>query len=166
VIQAHHRSEVARIESGCVALGDQRIRVRGIADDEHTDVAIRDCIERLALRREDLRIRQQQILALHARAARTRADQQSNVAVLERDPRVVGRDDLVERRERAVVELHDHALQRAERRRDFQQVQVDRLIGAEHLAGRDTEGEGITDLAGGAGDRNVDGTLHKPRLST
>jgi hypothetical protein len=73
-------------------------------------------------------------------------------------------DDLVERGERAVVELHHHALQRRQRRRDLEQMQIDRLIGAEHLAGSDTEGEGVTDLAGSAGDRDVDGTLHGERL--
>jgi hypothetical protein len=43
-------------------------------------------------------------------------------------------------------------------------MQIDRLIGAEHLAGSDTEGEGITDLTGSASDRDVDGTLHGERL--
>jgi len=39
-------------------------------------------------------------------------------------------------------------------------VQVHGLIRTEHLAGGDTEGEGVTDLAGGAGDRDVQGGLH------
>ena len=119
----------------------------GIADHEHAHVAIGDGVERLALRREDLRVGEQQVLALHARSARTRADQQRDVAILEGDLGIVGRDDPVQRRERAVVEFHDHALQRAEGRRDLEQVQIDRLIGAEHLAGGDAEGECIADLA-------------------
>ena len=109
-------------------------------------------VERLALRREDLRVREQQVLALHAGAARARADEQRVVAVLERRLRVVGRGDAVERRERAVHELHDDAGERRQRGRDLEQVQVDRPVGAEHLAGGDAEGERIADLAGGAGD--------------
>jgi len=70
-------------------------------------------------------------------------------------------DDLVQRRERAVIELHDDALQRAECRRDFEQVQVDRLVRAEHLARGDPEGERVADLARGAGDGDVDGSLHE-----
>ena len=46
-------------------------------------VAIRRLVERLALRGEDLRIGGQQVLALHARAARPGADQQRDVGVLE-----------------------------------------------------------------------------------
>ena len=90
----------------------------------------------------------------------SRADEQCGVAVLERDLGVVGRDDLVQRRERAVVEFHDDALQRAERRRDLEQVQVDRLVGAEHLARGHSEGERVADLARGAGDGDVDRSLH------
>ncbi len=47
------------------------------------------------------------------RAPTSRAD----IAILESDLGVIGGDDLVERRECAVVELHHHALQGAQRRR-------------------------------------------------
>ena len=52
----------------------------------------RDCVERLALRGEDLRVGEQQVLALHARAARARADQQRDLAVAEGDLRIIARD--------------------------------------------------------------------------
>ena len=48
-----------------------------------------------------------------------------------------------------------------QRRRDLEQVQVDRLVGTEHLARGHAEGEGVADLARGAGDRDVDGGLHE-----
>ena len=76
-----------------------RVGVGRVADHQHADVAIRHFVHRLALRGEDLRIGHQQVLALHAGAARARADQQRGLAVLERDLRIVGGDDLVERRE-------------------------------------------------------------------
>ena len=41
-------------------------------------------------------------------------------------------DHAGEQREGAVVELHRHAVERAERRRDLEQLQDDRLVGAEH----------------------------------
>ena len=160
VVEAHHRREIARIQARRVLHRDQRVGVGRVAHDQHTHVAVGDRIERLALRREDLRVGEQQVLALHAGAARPRADEQRDVAVLEGDLGVVRRDDLVERRERAVVELHHHALQGAQRRRDFEQVQVDGLVGTEHLARGHAEGEGVADLACGAGDRDVDGGLH------
>ena len=164
VIEAHHRGEALRIEARCVLHRDQRVGVGRVADDQHAHVAVGHGVERLALRREDLRVGEQQVLALHARTARPRADQQRGMAVLERDLRVVGRHDLVERRERAVVQLHDDALQRSEGRRDLEQVQVDRLVRTEHLARGHSEGKRVADLARGAGDGDVDGGLHEASL--
>ena len=77
VIEARHGGEVARLQVLRVGARDQRVGVGRVADHQHFHLAVRDLVERLALRREDLRVRQQQILALHARAARPRADQAS-----------------------------------------------------------------------------------------
>ena len=82
------------------------------------------------------------------------------MAILECDASIVGGHHFVEGREGAVVEFHHHTLQRRQGGRDFEQVQVDRLIGTEHGAGGHTEGEGIADLTGGTGDRYVQGLLH------
>ena len=73
--------------------------------------------------------------------------------------RLGGGHDALEQRERAVVELHADALQRGHGLLvgDFDEVQDDRLVRAEHGAGGDAEQEGITDLAGGAGDRDANG---------
>ena len=81
------------------------------------------------------------------------------VGVLERDLRIVGADHAGEQRERAVLELHHHALERGLRLldRQFQQLQDDRLVLAQHFAGGDAEQQGVADLAGGAGDGNADG---------
>ena len=118
-------------------------------------------VQRLALRPEDRAIGREQILALHAGAARARADQQGVGAILERDIGVVGRHDALQQREGAIVELHHHAFQRLERGRDFQQVQDHRLVLAQHVAGGDAEEQGIADLAGGAGHGNMDGGFHQ-----
>ena len=68
-------------------------------------------------------------------------------------------DHAGEQRERAVLELHHHALQRLLRLLvgDLEQLQDDRLVLAEHLAGGDAEQQGVADLAGGAGDGDADG---------
>ena len=65
----------------------------------------------------------------------------------------------VEQRVRAVLELHDHAVERLHRRLDLEQAQHDRLVGAEQLAGGDPVDERVADLAGRAGDGDVDGWL-------
>ncbi len=153
------------VEVEGVLLRDQRVGVGRIADHQHLDVAPGVVVQRLALRSEDRAVGLEQVLALHAGAARARADQQGVVDVLEGDVEVVGGDDAGQGREGAVVELHHHALQRGQRRGDLEQVQDHRLIGAEHVAGGDAEQQGVTDLAGGAGDGNTDGSFHRVDLA-
>ena len=118
-----------------------------------------DLVQRLALRREDLAVRLEQVLALHARAARPRADQQRHADILEGDHRIGSRDHALQQRERAVVEFHHHALERLLRFlvRDLEQLQDDRLVLAEHFAAGDAEQEAIADLAGCAGDCDTNG---------
>ena len=62
-----------------------------------------------------------------------------------------------ERRERAVVELHDHTLEGLQRRRDLQQPQLDRTISAEERPARKSEQQAVADLSGGAGDGDLEG---------
>jgi hypothetical protein len=55
-----------------------------------------------------------------------------------------------------------HALQRRLRllHRQFQHLQDHRLVLAQHFARGDAEQQGVTDLAGSAGDGNADGGFH------
>ena len=79
---------------------------------------------------------------------------------------VVADLDAGEVRERAVVELHDDALERLERRRDLQQPQLDRAV-AEQRPARETEEQAVADLAGGAGDGDLQrGRAHDDSLNT
>ena len=71
--------------------------------------------------------------------------------------RVVGDVDAAQQREGAVVELHRGALGGLDRVRDLEQAQLDLGVRAEHLAGGDPEEERVADLAGRAGDGDVDG---------
>ena len=81
---------------------------------------------------------------------------------------LVRHDDAVERLERAVVELHRDAVQRAERGRDLEQLQDHGLVRPEELAGCDPKRELITDLACGAGNgdanRRLAVLLHDSRI--
>ena len=66
-----------------------------------------------------------------------------------------------EQREGAVDQLHRDSLERAHRRRDLEQAQIDRLIGTEQLAAGDAEDEAVADLAGSAGDGHTNGIAHE-----
>ena len=66
-----------------------------------------------------------------------------------------------QQREGAVVELHRGALGGLDRVGDLEQAQLDRGVGAEHLAAGDAEQQRVADLAGGAGDGDLDGGAHE-----
>jgi hypothetical protein len=162
VVEARHRREVVLRDAGRVAHRDQAVGVGGIADDEDADVVGGALVDRLALRDEDAAVRLEQVLALHALGAGAGADEQCDVGAVER--RVgVGRHDAGEQRERAVVELHAHTLECAERGRDLEQLEDDRLVGSEHLAARDPEQEAVADLAGRTRDGDANGRLVEAR---
>ena len=91
-------------------------------------------IERTALGAENLRIGQEQILALHPRSARSRANKERDIAVAKGNLCIISCDADVERRKGAIQKLHHDALQRGQRRCDLKQMQIDGRIAAEHLA--------------------------------
>ena len=68
---------------------------------------------------------------------------------------VVADLDAGQGRERAVVELHDDALERLQRRLDLEQPQLDRAVRAEQRAAGEAEEQAVADLAGGAGDGDL-----------
>src|SRR5204862_539127 len=71
MIKAQHRGEVALWQRWRGFHRDVGVRVRGIAYAEDLDVARRDRIECPALLDKDFRVLEQEILALHSRAARS-----------------------------------------------------------------------------------------------
>jgi len=89
-----------------------------------------------------------------------RTDEQRYMAILERDSGIIRLHHTIEQRKGAIVELHHNPRQRAEGRRDFEQHQIDGLIGAQHLSGGDPESQRVADLTRGSGDRDVKGFLH------
>ena len=152
VVQAHHRGEAVRRDVRGGGAGDQGVRVRRVADDQHADVVRGARVDGATLRGEDAAVGLQQVSALHALGPRARADQQGDVHPVERRRGVVGDVDPGEQRERAVVELHRRALGGLHRLRDLQQAQPDRGVRPQQLAGGDAEEQRVADLPSGPGD--------------
>ena len=119
-----------------------------------------DLVECLALCGEDRAVGLEQVTALHALGPRACADEEGEVRALEDLRRVRTDLDTGERRERAVVELHDHALESLQRRLDLQQPQLHRGVGAEQGTAGDAEEQAVADLAGGTGHGHLDGLGH------
>jgi hypothetical protein len=113
VIEAQHAMVVGRVGAadflGCGA-GDQGVGIAGVADDQNADVFLGVFGDCLALNGEDGAVGGQQVGTFHARAARTCANQQADVGILEGDVGIVGGEHAGEHREGAVFEFHDHAL--------------------------------------------------------
>ena len=116
-------------------------------------------LDGLALADENLAVDAEQILAFHAGLARHAADEQRPVHAAKPFVEIRRGHDAFEQRKRAVVQFHHHAAERGQGGFDFDQMQNDGLVRPEHRAGGDAEQEGITDLAGGAGDCNANGCL-------
>ena len=158
VVEPGQRREALLRDVGRVGHRDQGVGVGRVAGHADAYVVRGHLVERLALGGEDRAVGLEQVAALHARAARAGADQQGEVDAVE-DLLGVGADlDAGQGRERAVVELHDDALERLEGRLDLEQPQLDRAVRAEQRPARETEQQAVADLAGGAGDGDLEGS--------
>jgi hypothetical protein len=73
---------------------------------------------------------------------------------------VVGQHHAGEQRKRAVVQLHRHAFERLQRRRDFQQLQDDRLIRPEEVAVGNAKDQGVPNVACCTGNGDAHRCLH------
>jgi hypothetical protein len=103
---------------------------------------------------ENFPIDTEQVFALHASLARHGPDEQRPVHALETLVKIGSWHEALEQWERAIIQLHADAVEGGHGFfvGDFDEMEDDRLVGAERRAGGDAEQEGITDLAGGAGD--------------
>ena len=83
--------------------------------------------------------------------------EQREVHAVEHRGGIVTDLDLGQRGEGAVVELHHDPLEGLQRRGDLQQAQLDRGVLAQQVAAGEAEQQAVADLAGGAGDGDLDG---------
>ena len=84
LIESCERRKVFLRNGRSTGRGDECIRIRRIADDEHFDRLLRHRVEQLALRLEDFGILGQHVFTFHAGLAGEGADQNGNVNVGER----------------------------------------------------------------------------------
>ena len=103
MVKPQHRGEAGLRQVRRRLHRDIGIGIGRIADHQHLNAALGDVVQRLALHLEDLGIGGEQIAPLHARPARTRADKNADVDVLERRIRVIGRFYPRQQRESAVI---------------------------------------------------------------
>ncbi len=151
-VEAGHREELLVGDIGGAGHGDEAIGIAGVADDHDADGGFGVVIDGLALPDEDFAVDAEEVGAFHALFAGNGSNEECPVDVLEAFVEVGGLDDFGEEGEGAVVEFHGDALEGCETRLNLDEIEGDRLVGAEHRAGRDAEKEGVTDVTGGACD--------------
>ncbi len=94
-----------------------------------------------ALSGENFAVDAEQIFALHSSLARNRADEQRPVHALETFIEIRGRHDAFQQWKRTVVQFHANTVQSIHGFfvGNFDEVQNDRLVGAERCAGGDAK---------------------------
>ena len=157
VVQPGERAEPGRGNVRGVALGDQRVGVGGVAGDHHAHVVVRHVVQGPALLGEDRAVGLQEVTPLHAFRTRAGADEQGQLGAVEHLSGVRADLHVCEQRERAVLQLHDRALQSGQCGRDLEQPQPDGALTAQEVSVRDPEEQAVADLAGGSGDGHGDG---------
>jgi hypothetical protein len=156
-VKASHGVETVARDLGGVVHRDEAIGVAGIANDENADVLRRVLLDGLALAGEDFAVDAEEVFALHALLSRNAADEQSPVHTAKAFVKISGGNDAFKEGESAIIEFHNDTAESRKGGFDFDEMQDDGLVGTEHGTGGDAEEEGVTDLAGGAGDGDSNG---------
>src|SRR5579859_1329431 len=129
----HGKKSISRY-TGCVAHGDEAIRIAGIAHNQYAYVSGGASLNRLALAYENLTVDAQKVLPLHAGLARHAAHQQCPIHTSEPFIERGRRYHSLEQRESAIVQFHHYTAESRDSWFDFQQVKDHRLVLSKHCA--------------------------------
>ena len=149
----------------CVVHRDQTVGVAGVSDHQYTHIGCGISLDGLTLPDENFAVDPEQIFPFHAGFAGNATNQQRPVDVAEAFIEISRGHNRLQQRKSAIVQFHNHAIKRAERIRNFNQMQRERLVPSEHFSGGDAKDKRVTNLSGCAGDSELKRRLHF-RLST
>src|SRR5437899_1823053 len=113
-----------------------------------------------ALITENLAVDPEQIFPLHAGLARNTSDQQRPINIAKAFIEICSGHYRLKQRKGAIVQFHYDAIQRAERVRNFDQMEYERLVRPEHLSRGDAEQKCVTNLPSGASHGDLNRCLH------
>lgn len=159
VVESGHGVEVLVGDAGGVVRADQGVGVGGVADHQGLEVAGGVIVDGLSGVYEDLAVVGDEVISLLTLGSRLGADEQGVVSVGETDGLVSSGDDLLDEGEGAVIKLHLEGLKGALGEGEVDQLEDHWLVLSEHLSVGDTEGGGVSDVAGGAGKGDSDSGL-------
>lgn len=114
--------------------GDVAIGVAGVTHDESADIGSCIFFYCLALTDKNLTVDVEKVLAFHAFFTGNTAYEEGPIDVFKSFVEVSGRENIMEERECAVIELHDDAFKGLESLGDFDEVKGNGLVFAEDLS--------------------------------
>ena len=166
LVEASHRVPTIARNLRCVHHGDEAVRVAGVADDDNLHVFRGGVLNRLTGLGEDRAVDADQVRTFHAVLTWHAADADDDVAITEAIFHVIaiGFHNTRQRRERAVIQFHLHAVQGGKNWRNFDKVQDHRLIRPKHFTGGNTENQSVPNLASGTGHSNSNRSSHVSRI--
>jgi len=159
VVESGHGSEGGGGKVRSVVLADEGVGVGGVADNDGLAVTGGVVVDGLADIDEDSAVVLKEVSTLHTRATRLGTDEEVVVDILEGGGEVAGDDDIVEKREGAIVKLSLDALEDLLLEGEIEKVEDHTLVLAKELTRGDSVDNGVGDLAGSTGDENALGLV-------
>lgn len=157
VVQSGHSGKVLLREVLCVSSGDQTVGVGGVSDNKSSDISVSVVVEGLSLRNENLGVFLQQVSSLHSGSSGFGSNQKSSFDVLESNFEIVSADNVSQKREGTISQLHSDSGKSLLSLRDIDKMEDDGLIVSEHVSVGDSEKHGVADLTGGSSNSDSNG---------
>ena len=159
LVKSRQGSEILLGDRGCVVGANESVGVGRVADDAHLDSLLGHLIDGATLGLENFGISLKQVRALHAGASWAGTDKHANIGVLEANERINSGNDVLNARVRAILELHDEALEDLLSRRQLDELHDHLLVWSKHPALSNEVAKEGADLSSGASDSDADGRL-------
>lgn len=159
MVETGHGGEVFGGNVGSVVLADHSVGVSRVTNNDSLSVTSAVIIDSFTNINEDLAIVLKKIRALHTRSARLRTHQEVIINIFKSDGKITSDHDVVEEGESAIMQLSHHTFEHLLLEGQIEEVENHALVLAEELTARDSEDDGVGDLASSAGDENSLGLI-------
>lgn len=157
-IKSSHGTEVLPWDRWRVLGANESICVCWVANHADSDCLLCNLVDSLSLSLENLSICLQEISTLHAGSSWSRTYEHGHIGILEGNKGISCWDDLLNARVGPVLEFHTKTLEDLLSSWEFQKLQDNLLIWAEHATLTDEVAEECSDLASSASDCDSNGS--------
>jgi hypothetical protein len=136
-------------------LADKRVCVGWVSNNNGLGIASTVVVDGFANINKDLSVVLEKVTTLHTWATWLGTNQEVVVDILEGGAKIAGDDNLIEKREGAIMEFSLDTLEDLLLEWEVKQVKDDSLVLAEEFTAGDSVDDGVGDLSGGSRNENV-----------